>query len=181
MDLGFPDDRADQMTMLVINRSSLVLPVIEARVESALQSEPPVKAFIETAIEMIVYAGDEQSLRAISKLMAIDETRFGPLVKRTLDNAGNWRNPFTVAYGGLEQGDEAVARQVMAWTETALVSNRRQRAWAEAMVMRYGKVPDESVWTTDPIASRLKNGASPELRQSMLRFATEAQKKRERR
>jgi hypothetical protein len=51
-----------------------------------------------------------------------------------------------------------------------------QRTWAEAMAVRYGKVPDESVWSTDPIASRLNDKVSSELRQSVQRFATEAQK-----
>jgi len=49
--------------------------------------------------------------------------------------------------------------------ESALASNRMQRSWAEAMLDRYLTAPDESVWVTDPIASRLKDQASPELRQ----------------
>jgi hypothetical protein len=52
---------------------------------------------------------------------------------------------------------------------------------AEAMLERYGKVPGETEWATDPIASRLKERASPELRQSVVRFAAEAQSKRGRR
>jgi hypothetical protein len=181
MDLGFPESRADQMTMLIINRSALTLPLIEAKLEEALKSTSTLKSFVDTASEMIAYAGDEQALRSVSKLIAVDETRFGPLVGRTLDNAGNWRNPLTVAYKGLTLGDESVSRRIAAWAESALASTRMQRAWAEAMLDRYGKVPDESVWATDPIASRLKDQASPELRQSVLRFAAEAQSKREKR
>lgn len=133
---------------------------------------------MDTASEMIAYAGDAQALRAIAKLVAVDESRFGPLVGRTLDNAGNWRNPFTVVYKGLELGDEGVARRVTAWVESALASNRMQRAWAEAMLDKYGKVPDETEWATDPIASRLEDRASPELRQSVGRFAAEALRNR---
>jgi hypothetical protein len=178
IELGFPENRADQMTMLIINRSAIALPLIEARLEKALKSTSPPKGFVDTASEMIAYAGDEQALRAIAKLVHVDEDRFGPLVGRTLDNAGNWRNPFTVAYKGVELGDEGVAHRVTAWVETALASNRMQRAWAEAMLERYGIVPDESVWATDAIASRLTNQTSPELRQSVQRFVAEAQTKR---
>lgn len=181
MDLGFPEDRADQMTMLIINRSAVALPLIESRLEEALKSTSTPKSFVDTATEMIAYAGDEQSLRAISRLMALDEKRFGPLVGRALDNARNWRNPFTVAYRGLEIGDEALSRYTLAWAESALASSRMQRAWGEAMLERFGKVPDETEWAKDPIASRLKGGASSAVRQSVLRFATEAQRKRERR
>src|ERR1035441_454805 len=53
MDLGFPENRADQMTMLIINRSALTLPLIEAKLEKALKSTPPAKGFVETASAMI--------------------------------------------------------------------------------------------------------------------------------
>jgi len=181
MDLGFPENRADQMTMLIINRSALMVPLIEAKLEEALKSAPAPKGFVETASEMIAYAGDERALRAVGKLLAIDENRFGRLVGRTLDNAGSWRNPFSVVYRGLEIGDEAVSRRMAAWVESALASNTMQRTWAEAMLDRYGKVPGDSEWATDPIVSRLNGQASPGLRRSVMRLATEVQRKRERR
>ena len=179
--VGFPDDRADQMTMLIINRSAVTLPLIAGKLEEVLKSTSTPTSFVDTAGEMIAYAGDEQSLQALSKLMAFDEKRFGRLVGRTLDNAGNWRNPFTVAYRGLEMGDEALSRYTAAWAESALASNSMRRAWADAMLDRYGKVPDDSAWARDPIASRLKQSALPELCQSILGMAFEAQKKRDRR
>lgn len=109
MDEDFPEDRADRMTMLIINRSSLTIPLIEKRLEETLKSDHPSKKFIDVASEMIAYAGDQQSLLAISKLLKIDEKKFGPLVARTLDNALNWRNPFTLAYSALDMGDEDLA------------------------------------------------------------------------
>ena len=181
MEHGFPEDRADQMTMLIINRSALSVPLIEAKVEELLKSPSPSQQSIDIASEMIAYAGDDQSLRAISKLIAIDESRFGRLVARTLDNAGNWRNPFSVAYRGFELGDDAVSRNAAAWAESALSSNRMQRAWAEAMLDRYGNVPGDSEWATDPIVARLEDRASPELRQSVMRLAEDAKRKREQR
>ena len=180
LEQGLPESRADQMTMLVINRSSITLPLIEEKIEEALNQPLPPQRFVDTAAELIAYAGDAQALKAIAKLIALDEKRFSPLVGRALTHSANWRDPFTVAYRGLELGDEAVARYTTTWAESALASDRMRRAWAEAMLDRYGKVPGDSEWVTDPIASRLKDRASPELRQSVLRLATEAQRKPER-
>jgi hypothetical protein len=180
LDASFPEDEGDKFALLLVNRSAFVVPMLESRVEQELKQSPRSARLVELASAMIAYAGDEQSLRAVGKLIAIDENRFGPLVERTLDNAGNWRNPFDVAYRSLEMGDETISRHTATWADSALASNRMRRAWAEAMLERYGKVLGESEWSTDPIAARLKDGASPELRQSVLSFATEAQRERNR-
>jgi hypothetical protein len=177
----FPEDEGDKFSLLLVNRSALVVPLIESRIESELRGDSRSEQFIDLASAMIAYAGDQHSLRAICKLIGIDESRFGPFIGRTLDNAGKWGNPFGVAYQALELGDETVARYATAWAEAALLSNRMQRTWAEAMLDRYGKVPGDSEWATDPIASRLKDRASPELRQSVVRFAAEAHKNGEKR
>jgi hypothetical protein len=180
LDAGFPEKEGDKFSLLLVNRSALVLPLLESRVEQELKRPQHSERLIELACVMIAYAGDEESLRAIGKLIGLDEARFGPLVGRTFDNAGNWRNPFTVAYRGLELGNEAVARQTVVWVESALASDRMRRTWAEAMLDRYGRPPDDAEWVRDPIATRLKSGTSSELRQSTLRFAIQGQKKRER-
>ena len=175
----FPENEGDRFSLLLINRSALVVPLIESTIESELGSASRSERFIDLASTMIAYAGNEHSVRAISKLIRIDERRFDTLIGRALDNAGKWGNPFGVVYQTLDLGDGTVGGYTTAWAEAALLSNRMQRTWAEAMIVRYGKVPDESVWATDPIASRLKDQASPELRQSVLRFAAKAQEKRE--
>jgi hypothetical protein len=180
LEQGLPESRADQMTMLVINRSSITLPLIEEKIEETLKQPSPPQTFVDTAAELIAYAGDEQALFAIVKLIKIDEARFARLVGRTLTHSANWRNPFALAYRSFQMGDGTVAGYTTAWAATALTSNRMQRTWAEAMLDRYGKVPGETVWATDPIASRLKDGVSPDLRQNVLRLAAEVQRRRER-
>src|ERR1035441_3686651 len=177
----FPENEGDRFSLLLVNRSALVVPLIESRIESELGSDSRSERFIGLASAMIAYAGDEHSVRAIRKLIDIDERRFGTFIGRTLDNAGKWGNPFGVAYQALELGDGSVAGYTAAWAESALASDRMQRVWAEAMLDRYGKVPGETEWATDPIASQLKNRASPEFHQSVLRFAAEAQRKRDKR
>jgi hypothetical protein len=180
LNAGFPEKEGDRFSLLLVNRSVLVLPLLESRIEQELKRSQHSERLIELACVMIAYAGNEESLRAIGNLIGLDEARFGPLVGRTFDNAGNWRNPFTVAYRGLELGNEAVSRHTVAWVASAVASDRMRRNWAEAMLDRYGKVPGDSEWATDPIVSRLEDRASPELRQSVGRFAAEVQRKRER-
>jgi hypothetical protein len=177
----FPESEGDKFSLLLVNRSGLVVPLIESRIESELGSDSRSERFIDLASAMIAYVGDEHSLRAIRKLIGIDERRFGTFIERTLDNAGKWRNPFGVAYQAVELGDEAVARYATAWVASALASDRMRRTLADAMLDRYGRVPGDSEWATDPIVSRLNDRASPELRQSVMRFAAEVESKRQRR
>ena len=181
MEQSFPEDRADEMTMLIINRSAVALPLIESKLEQVLNSPSPSKRFIDVASEMIAYAGDEQSLRAISNLIRIDEPRFGRLVGRTLDAAGNWRNPFSVVYRAFDLGDDSLARYAIDWADSALESVRVQRVWAEAMLDKYGRVPATSDWAHDPIASRLRSERASRLKERVLGVASEVQRSRSQR
>src|ERR1035441_3441230 len=120
----FPENEGDRFSLLLVNRSALVVPLIESKIETELGSHSRSERFIELASAMIAYAGDEQSVRAISNLIRIDERRFGTFIGRTLDNAGKWRNPFGVAYQALDLGDSTVTGYTTTWAESALASNR---------------------------------------------------------
>jgi hypothetical protein len=164
---GFPESRADQMTMLIINRSHLTISLILANLEDGLSMESASPRFVATAVEMIAYAGDEESLQAISRLMRIDEERFGWLVGRTLGNAANWRNPFTLAYRAFDLADAKLSRRVAEWSEEILKDAGPKKQWAKAILERYGRLPDDSEWAKDPIASRLKDSRTAEFRLQM--------------
>lgn len=178
MDQGFPMDRADPVTMLVINRSDIAVPVILARLEAVLSSQDTLPQFIDTAVEIIAYAGDEHALRAISHLLSIDEARFGRYIGRTLGNAANWRNPFTLAYYAVEMSDSRITELAVKWVEDSLESSRRQRFWAEAMLEKYRRVPTESDWETDPIASRLTVERTTNVKRQVLFRASEVHQQR---
>lgn len=53
LEQGLPEGSADQMTMLVINRSSITLPLIEGKIEQVLKEPSPPQMFIDTAAELI--------------------------------------------------------------------------------------------------------------------------------
>jgi hypothetical protein len=165
LDRGMPaKPNADTLTMLVLNRSSVTLPLIERKIEQVLRSPSPSECFvdksvapqkfIDVAAATIAYAGDAEALKQLSKLIRIDEKRFGRLIDNTLGNARVHRNPFTVAYQGLELGDTAVDARIAAWAQFQLSEKRApgrnfgprtpepvpesevqlvRRMWAEAM------------------------------------------------
>ncbi len=183
----------DGVDMLVLNRSSLALPVIERKIEEVLKSPDPRECFTDKAVDterflavaasMIADASDEQALKEISKLIAIDEKRFGRLVRNTMLAAQNRRNPFVVAYRGLDLGDPAVDKRILAWVEEHLDTKvefalgQIHHWWAEAMVERYGGVPLEIQWVDDPIASRISRQLADSVHDEIFRLAAEARDK----
>ncbi len=84
----------DTLTLLLLNRSSLALPLIERKIEEVLKlPRNPVCAtgrqidpdgFINLAAQTLVYAGNEQALREVGKLLKLDANRFDELVQLTL-------------------------------------------------------------------------------------------------
>jgi hypothetical protein len=193
---GMPPNEA--ITMLVLNKSALTLPILENKIEEILRSRSPQELFTNpsadpqrvagVAAAMIAYAGDEQALREESKLMKIDEQRFGKLVDLTLFHAINRANPFTLAYKGFEIGDPAIDKRIIAWienefgfehgTKDPMRGVTAKRFWAEAMVDRYNGAPTPSQWATDPVAPRLKSENDASLHEQMIRLTSEAVLKR---
>jgi hypothetical protein len=177
------------MTVLILGRSSLILPIMEKKIEEVLKSPNPLdcftdktadpQKFVDLAAWMIPGAGDEYALREVGKLIAIDEKRFGMLVRNTLLAAENLRNPFTVAYRGFEIGDPAVNKRVVAWIgqefddKTEFRQGQLKHWWAEAMVERYGGAPNEVNWASDPIATQIKPELAESLHYEILRLAVE--------
>lgn len=177
----------EALTMFVLNRSSVALPVLEGWIERILRSPSPIELFsnskadpqrvVGRAAAMIAYAGDEQALRSASKLMKVDDQRFGDLVFLTLINAATLRNPFTVAYQGLAMGDPAIDKGVFFWAKKQFADKKEYhrrdmlQKWAEAMVDKYDGVPTALQWVYDPFVARLDIANEPQAHQDILRFA----------
>jgi hypothetical protein len=185
---GMPVALNDPLNMLVLSRSSLVLPMLEKKIEEALASRNPLDCFTDKTVNpqkfvdavawTIPGAGDQQTLREISKLIAIDEKRFGMLVNLALLNAEGHRNPFEAAYRGFEIGDPAVDKRIEAWAEQqfadkpAFRQGQLKDMWAGAMAEKYGAAPNEVTWANDPIASRITPELAASLHDEMLRLGS---------
>jgi hypothetical protein len=215
LDHGLPPGEANLITLLIINKSSLVLPRFELKIQQVLNSASPQECFTNKDVDpqkfvlyaslAITEAGDEYALREISKLMRLDERRFGKLVTNTLFASRDYatsHNPFVVAYRAFALGDPALDQRIIAWAEAQLSTDPEERAseqeisrrfrtplnpppsddfkrlWADAMLDRYGGVPTDAQWTADPIASRLSAPLAESLHRDVPRFAREALEKR---
>jgi len=181
----------DAMTRLLLGRSSLVIPIIERKIEEVLkapnrqgcftdpQADP--ETFLAIAASNIAWVGDENSLKAASKLLALDENRFDLMVRNTFYATYGRRNPVTLAYKGIEMGDPAVQKRIVAWVEADAAFEASNDAsltelkgwWAEAMLEKYHGVPIDADWRSDPIASRIDRALADSLRDDILRRAAQ--------
>jgi hypothetical protein len=191
---GMPIDKYGPLRMLVLNRSTLVLPIIEQKIEDVLRSASPIECFADKTVDpqkfvdlaawTLPEAGDEQALRQVGKLIAIDEKRFGTLVGNTMAAAQNRRNPFAVAYSGFAIRDPKLDRRILAWIEpqfgnrTEFRQTQLKNWWGEAMAETYGRIPTEANWADDPIASRINPELSASLHDEILRLAADAFERR---
>lgn len=194
LDQGMPLDRNAPLVTLVLAGSPLVLPMIEKKIEEVLKSPNPQDSFTDKTVDpqkfvnlaawTIPYAGDEQALKEISKLIAIDEKRFGMLVGNVLGNSQDYRNPFAVAYRGFEIGDPAVDKRIAAWIQLQFANKTEFRLgqlkhwWGEAMAEKYDAAPTEVHWANDPIATRLTPKLAASLHDEILQLGREAFEKR---
>jgi len=185
----------DTLGLLVLTRSSLAIPLIEKKIEEVLHSNSPADCFsdksvdpnkfVSLAAEIIAYAADEEALKAIDRLMKIDEARFGPLVSTALWRSYGTGKTVTVVYRGIDLGNSAMSRRIAEWIEPLLTDTKSPTAvallkqqWAGAMVEKYGGVPTDGQWTSDPIASRLKPQLAESLHNDMIRLAIDTLQKR---
>jgi hypothetical protein len=187
------------LDLLVNNRSSLILPLIEKKVEEVLASKNPRECFTDTTVDpnyffslaysLIAGAGDEEALKQVRKLLVLDPKRVDGWVSHTF--AAAWHQPgprpFALAYWAFGLGDPALDSRVAAWAEETLAEagsdapQAPRRRWAEALVERYGGVPTTAEWSSDPIVSRMKPTIAESLRENVLRFALDAWEKSPRR
>lgn len=194
LDRGMPTDLGDKLALLELNRSSLVLPLFELKIEQVLKSPRPQDCFTDPAVDpkrfvnvtawTIANVGDDEALRQVTKLLHIDEKRFDSLVAATLTHSRNWHNPFTVAYHGFELHDRAVDLRIVTWIESQLSSpepstvDDAKRRWSEALVDKYGGAPTEAQWASDPIILGLKPSLAESLHNEMMRMAVDVLAKR---
>jgi hypothetical protein len=151
LDQGLPPEQFGVVGPLFYSRGSLVLPLVEQKIEQVLKSAAPLHYFtnknvdpatwIYSAALAIAETGDEPALREIGKLIKLDEKRFGTLVGRALDSSRDYaksHNPFAVAYRGFAIREPNVDQRIAAWAESKLATDPAERARADAAARRYG-------------------------------------------
>ena len=151
LDQGFPPGPSAYLTTLIFYRSSLVLPLMEKKIEQVLGSASPRDTFSDKTVDpqkfvdhvawIIADTGDEAALAEIAKLTKVDKDRFGSLVGIALSHSTRWHNPFVVAYSGLAIADPLVQKLILSWAEKNLSVDPEERARAEAAARGLGPTP----------------------------------------
>ena len=124
-------------------------------------------------------------MKAIEKLMRIDEERFGGLVTQALSAAYGRANLVEVAYRGLDLRNPGMDRRIVEWIAPLLYDKKSPTAaarlrqwWADAILDRYSVVPNDEQWTKDPLASRLKIAEPTALRAEITQLCADTLKRR---
>src|SRR5581483_2354820 len=128
LERGLPPESMAALALLAQNRSALILPLIESKLEQVLTSPDAVglfagrtvdtQSFTAAAVSIIAEAADEAALRAASRLSRIRD--FSGLVTAILFKADTRENAFRLAYRGLALGDPRLERGILAWAEQVL-------------------------------------------------------------
>ena len=169
------------------------MPLMEQKIEQVLRSPSPSECFTDKTVKVeyfifanaatIAYAGNDEAMRQVAKLLQIDEKRFDDLVDRTLrgtENRGNPENqgnPYIVAYHSLEMGEPLVEKRIYVWAQARAAekdpyrTRKLRKFWAEAMVNRYSGAPTERQWAEDPFISRLNLSDEAELHKDLITYA----------
>jgi hypothetical protein len=181
LDRDYGNQPADDLLMLAIQHSDLAVPELKRRL-IAYGQQPRKTLGGSTTIhaDALAYVANGLAVDALCDLCAENPGLFCSYLERSLDYAEGRLNPFTLAYRAIARPEAVVQDAAIHWADSMIGFPHFRQRLAEAMLDRYGKVPSETEWAQDPIASRLKTGASSELWQSVLRFAAEVQRKRER-
>jgi hypothetical protein len=163
LDQGFSPDQFELVGLLIFNKNSLTLPLLESKIEQVLRSKSPLNCFINKNVDIqrfifaaaitISETGGEAALKEVAKLIKLDEQRFGMLVANTLDHSVSYsksHNPFKVAYSGLALRDPAIDQRILTWAESHLSIDPEERAKSEAAARGFGPTPP-------PLAEKMKH------------------------
>jgi hypothetical protein len=171
----------DELLMLAIQHSEVAVPELK-RWLRAYNQKAPKKLEGNPAIhaDALAYVANALAVDALSDLCIENPSLFCPYLQRTFDYAEGRMNPFTLAYLVIARPETVVQETAIRWANSMIGFAHFQQRLGEAILDKYGKVPSDSEWATDPLSSRLKSEVSSELRQRVLHYAAEAERKRER-
>lgn len=196
-DHGLPQATVNTVTTLIRERSATLAPMLGARVVEALKSPKPIDCFVDKTVDptasimaaasAIAYAADENALKELSKILAVDDRRFGWLVGYALSDGGS-RNFFPVAYKGLEIGSAPLDVKLIAWIQKQVqddsdaADSQLKTWWADALVERLGHAATATDWANDPIVTKIRPELAKAERDAVLQLsAQEAQRRTEHR
>jgi hypothetical protein len=155
LDSGLTGDQADELILLTLNRSALVVPELAARLEAVTATPGASARFVHTLADILAYASNEGALYSLIRLCQTNSSQFGYFVRRTLDYSAGRRNPYSLIYSALSDGQDGCASQFAEWIDVRKQEPINDGIWAEAILKRYAHVPSDAELANDPITARL--------------------------
>ena len=155
LDSGLTGDEGDELILLTLNRSAIVVPELAARLEAVTSTPGASARFIHTLADILANAGNEGALYSLIRLCQVNSSQFGYFVRRTLDYSAGRRNPYSLIYSALSAGQDGCASQFAHWIDVRKQEPSNDRIWAEAILKRYTHVPSDAELANDPITARL--------------------------
>jgi hypothetical protein len=180
LDRDYSHQPADELLTFAIQHSDVAVPELKRRlIAYSQQSRKALAGNAALHADALAYVANVLAVDALCDLCVGNADLFCPYLERSLDYAEGRLNPFTLAYLTIAKPEAAVQAATIHWADSMIGSPHFRQRFAEAMLDRYGKVPGDSEWAADPIASRLRERLSQELRQAVLRMAEDVMRKRE--
>lgn len=178
LDAGLPESEIDQLGLLSLNRSDLVIPELIRRIEVALQDHALADRTITLMAGMVAYAANERAIDGVARLCEIDAQKFGFLVARVFDYSVERKNPYTLVYYALAN-HSTIDGPVLEWVSASVRFPGNDKKWARALLERYNGPPSVTNLRTDPLLFRLKGGLPDSVKRelnSMIQSAREAKR-----
>lgn len=183
------DERNGALSTLMMNNGDPFIPLFEARIRSEMNSHTPESdEIIFTAAACIITAGTERALESIERVFRDDKVRLKRFAPIALSSGFSQDGPRTVLkwYKGLESSNqdlrEAAIAMVQDYYGKEYVGANFLEALAEAMSVRYGHVPVEADFKSDPIISAIEGRnmtVAYETRRKVSELSVQMRRKRE--
>ena len=177
IDQGLPSDLMDDLYLISINRSDILLPQLVERLQNRDRQDVLVPKTRNGVLDLVAYSANERSLDVLSDLCSSASEDSCNFIRQVFQYTDGRRNPFSLMYYSLAKPNVCAGTAARDW----MIDTPHRRLLAAALVERYKQSPAESELREDPILSTLTGSQTQGVRDQLpvvLREATERQRSR---
>lgn len=160
------DERRDAMVTLMLNRGDTFIPLFEQAVQSEVKSDVALSnGIVYRAVGAISNARSELALETIERLFRDDKVRFDRYISLALPscmsgNKDDRRKAFLIWYKALDSPNPnlraAATFVVQRYLGYRIAWEDVLEPLTEAMASRYGHLPEESDFRSDPLIAAIE-------------------------
>lgn len=148
---------SDELLTMSLQYREIAVPMLRDSLRAfGRRREKELDRRTEIQADALAYIGDELAIDATAELCVDSPMLFCAYLERTLDYAEGRVNPFVLAYHALESNQPNVRGAVLRWVRSVLGFPHFQQRLAEAVVLKYGRIPETSELLRDPLLSKIE-------------------------